>query len=214
MSGKITGEEALKNLVEGNLRFAYDHSLYPRNWGMKRQKLFKGQTPFAVIVGCSDSRVCPEIIFDANLGDLFVIRTAGHVMDGSVLGSMQFAVKHLKVPLIVVLGHSGCGAVEAAINRAKEVQSLKKLIKSIHHSIKSYLREKRPDMDQVIEEHTKHDAEDLKKRWSFFLPYIQRGDLRVIAAHYEMSTGLVKFFDHKKQRHELPEGEREQVCGI
>ena len=195
MKEEKTGVGALNLLTEGNLRFAHNQSQNPSDLEQRRLDLRSGQAPFAVVVGCSDSRVCPEIIFDVNLGDLFVIRTAGHVIDESVLGSMQYAVKHLHVPLIVVLGHSCCGAVQAAVDRVKEVKSLNKLIKSIHHTIKDCLCRKGIDIDHVIEEHTKLDTEHLKDRWSFFAPYIKSGDLTIIAAHYDMATGLVKFFN-------------------
>src|SRR5512136_3264318 len=117
MSGKheISGEEALQRLKDGNERFLRGEAHLP---GLTREtlaELAQGQHPFATILGCSDSRVPPEWIFDAGLGELFVVRVAGNVMSPEVAGSIQYAGSHLQTPLLVVLGHEGCGAVQAAL---------------------------------------------------------------------------------------------------
>ena len=103
-------------LLEGNRRFADGKPRHPHEAADWRAHLREGQHPFAVIVGCSDSRVSPELLFDEGLGDLFVIRQAGHVGDEDTVASVEYAVGHLHVPLVVVLGHESCGAVEAAVN--------------------------------------------------------------------------------------------------
>lgn len=107
--------EALQQLLEGNQRFAANRLLEPNHSPERRAEIAKGQQPFATILGCVDSRVPPEIVFDRGLGDLFVIRTAGHVIDEAVLGSIEFGSLELKIPLIMVLGHERCGAVKASI---------------------------------------------------------------------------------------------------
>src|SRR5262245_16694342 len=115
-----TADEALQRLVDGNERFCRGEA---RLLGMQRQQLAdlsKGQRPYATIIGCSDSRVAPEWIFDAGLGELFVIRVAGNVLSGEVAGSMQYAGAHLGTPLFVVLGHEGCGAVHAALKMREQ----------------------------------------------------------------------------------------------
>jgi len=109
-------DEALSWLVEGNERYAQARLERPNQGADRRAVLAQGQHPFATIFGCSDSRVPVELVFDRGLGDLFVVRTAGHVVDRAVLGSIQFGVKELEVPLIMVLGHEGCGAVAAAVD--------------------------------------------------------------------------------------------------
>ena len=113
----VTAAEALHRLEEGNARFVSGllSSTTPAALAASREKVAQGQKPFAVIVGCSDSRVGPEVIFDQKLGDIFVIRTAGEVVDDVALGSIEYAVEHLGAPLIVVLGHQRCGAVDAAV---------------------------------------------------------------------------------------------------
>jgi len=103
----------LKRLLDGNRRFI-NNSLQPKS--VQLEKLAEHQQPFVIILTCSDSRICPEIIFDQNLGDIYTVRTAGHVIDNIILGSIEYAVSRFSVPLIVVLGHSDCSAVKAAIN--------------------------------------------------------------------------------------------------
>ena len=111
----ISADEALQRLIDGNERFLRGEA---RETGLPREtvaRLAHGQQPFVTILGCSDSRVAPELIFDAGLGELFVIRVAGNVLSAEVAGSMQYAVAHLQTPLLVVLGHEGCGAIQAAL---------------------------------------------------------------------------------------------------
>ena len=111
----VSADEALQRLIDGNERFLRGES---RVAGLSREtmaEMARGQRPFATILGCSDSRVAPELIFDAGLGELFVIRVAGNVLSAEVAGSMQYAVSHLRTPLVVVLGHEGCGAIQAAL---------------------------------------------------------------------------------------------------
>ncbi|MDD2837205.1 MAG: carbonic anhydrase, partial [Methanothrix sp.] len=109
----ISSEQALQMLMEGNARFVSGNVIHPDQTADRRSELVSGQHPFAIVVGCSDSRVPPEVVFDQGLGDIFVIRTAGQVMDKVTLASIEYAVEHLNVPLILVLGHDSCGAVTA-----------------------------------------------------------------------------------------------------
>jgi carbonic anhydrase len=111
-----SAEESLKRLTDGNVRFYSGHPKHPHGSTDWRNKLEWGQHPFAVVVGCSDSRVPPELIFDQGLGDIFVIRVAGNVVDTDVAASVEYAVDHLGTGLVVVLGHTGCGAVTAALD--------------------------------------------------------------------------------------------------
>lgn len=111
----IEGQTALERLVRGNRRFYEDNTTGPRRDSKRRAETENGQSPFAVVLTCSDSRVPPEIIFDQGIGDIFVLRVAGNVVDDLVIGSIEYAVAHLSVRLILVLGHNNCGAVNAAI---------------------------------------------------------------------------------------------------
>jgi carbonic anhydrase len=111
----LSATDALTRLKEGNRRFIDSQATHPRGDGTRRQELVSGQRPFSIILGCADSRVAPELVFDEGLGDLFVIRVAGNIADDVVLGSIEYAVAHLGVNLVVVLGHQSCGAVNAAV---------------------------------------------------------------------------------------------------
>ncbi len=112
---EMTADQALNALMEGNARFVSGNVCHPNQNDESLAKAVSGQQPFAVIVSCSDSRAPPEILFDQGIGDIFVVRTAGEVMDNATIGTIEYAVEHLHVPLIVVLGHDDCGAVKAAI---------------------------------------------------------------------------------------------------
>lgn len=112
---RLDAEQALAVLADGNRRYAGGHPTYPHQTTGRRAEIVTGQQPFAVIITCSDSRVPPEIIFDCGLGDIFVIRVAGNVLDDVVLGSVEYAAEHLGVGVVMVLGHSRCGAVTAAV---------------------------------------------------------------------------------------------------
>src|SRR6201997_2496044 len=111
----IAAEQGLQKLMEGNQRFMHGEAHFPTVCKETLAALAKGQHPYATILGCSDSRVPPELIFDANFGELFIVRVAGNVISPEIMGSIQYAGSHLHTPLFVVLGHEGCGAVKAAI---------------------------------------------------------------------------------------------------
>ena len=123
-----TAEQALARLVDGNERFVNGQARFPTVQKEVLADLAKGQQPYATILGCSDSRVPPELVFDAGFGELFVIRVAGNVLGPSILGTLQYAASHLKTPLFVVLGHEGCGAVSAALASKFEGVAQKKRI--------------------------------------------------------------------------------------
>jgi carbonic anhydrase len=135
---KVGPDEALKRLLQGNARFVSGHLTHagPEQIAEARGAVAKSQNPIAVIVGCSDSRVGPELVFDQGLGDLFVVRTAGEVVDSAALGSIEYAVEHLGSPLIVVLGHERCGAVAAAVAGAKEPGHIAAVLKAIEPAVK------------------------------------------------------------------------------
>ena len=116
----ITADEALQRLIEGNSRFREGNAHFPTVCKETLADLAKGQHPYATILGCSDSRVPPELIFDADFGELFIVRVAGNVISPEVMGSMQYAGAHLHTPLFVVLGHEGCGAVKAAVDSKQD----------------------------------------------------------------------------------------------
>src|SRR3954453_19842144 len=120
-SAKFTADEALARLVEGNARFMRGEARFPTVQKEVLADLAKGQQPYATILGCSDSRVPPELVFDASFGELFIVRVAGNVISAEVMGSFQYAAVHLETPLFVVLGHQRCGAVSAALESRESI---------------------------------------------------------------------------------------------
>jgi carbonic anhydrase len=202
----IAARKALELLREGNQRFALDvpgrESLAFRT---HRSELAAGQEPFAAILGCSDSRVPVEIVFDQGLGDLFVIRVAGNIVAPSLVGSVEFAAVRFGTRLVVVLGHSGCGAIEATleeIQRPSESQSrnmysivdrvrpsLEVLLASgAHHDRETLLR-------QAVRANIRVSANQLRHGSQVIEQLIQRDGLLVVGAEYSLETGLVDFFD-------------------
>ena len=188
--------EAQRRLLEGNKRFAAGESIHghaSKDW---RKRLAAGQKPFAAILGCSDSRVPVELVFDQGFGDLFVIRIAGNVISTDVVGSLQYAEHHLHVPLLVVLGHEGCGAVTAALDakfkRTREPDRIEALVRMIEPGLK--------DIDPKLSpERQLSAAVKANVRWSMTqlaeLPEIKEAlkdrQFELIGAIYELETGKV-----------------------
>lgn len=179
----INTEDALLKLKEGNARFLSE-TLNPRSsYSEDRRKLSEGQHPFAVVLCCSDSRVVPEIIFDCNLGELFVIRNAGNVVDEDVLGSVEYAVEHLGCPLVVVMGHSCCGAVTATCEGGELPGNIPALAQRIRPAI---------SLDCCIDDnarrHARRMAQLLKED-----PIVSHLHTKVMAAFYDIKSGEVSF---------------------
>ncbi|HVP42414.1 MAG TPA: carbonic anhydrase [Terriglobales bacterium] len=191
-------DEALMRLKAGNRRFVDDKPKHAHERASWRGLLVGGQQPFATILGCSDSRVPPELVFDAGFGDLFTIRLAGNIIAEDVIGSLQYAVAHLHTPLVVVLGHEGCGAVTATLeemlHRNTEPQHIESLIKVIKPGLAK--------LDLKLEPTALlHAAVEANVRWSMqqlaALPEAQRAlqekRVALVGAVYELTTGKVRF---------------------
>ena len=196
-----SADTALELLVDGNNRFVAGTVLTDDVSLSKRQTLStKGQKPFAVIVTCSDSRVPPELVFDQGLGDLFIIRVAGNVIDSVGMGSIQYAVEHLHVPLVVVLGHEKCGAVHATIAGGELPGSLPSIAQRIQPSVdkvKTEHGESHSNDDLVIEANVDANVEILNN--DVLLKHmIETGAVKALGAVYQLETGLVKFTDAKQ----------------
>ena len=188
-SRHLTADESLKDLLAGNERFVAGKPLNPRQSPADFSKLATGQTPDAVIVGCADSRVPPEILFDQGVGDLFVIRVAGNVVSGAgptVKGSIAYAVVVLGAPLVMVLGHSQCGAVKAALE-TKELdvpQSIRDLVGMV-----STGGEK--DLDRAIVANVRAGVSKLKSLEPTLTRYIETKRLKVVGGVYNLASGKV-----------------------
>ncbi len=197
----ITGDDALKKLVDGNARFMNNDTTYT-NWGAaRRAELTKGQKPFAIVLGCSDSRVPPEHVFDQELGDLFVVRVAGNVVDTDEIASIEYAVAHLGTPLIIVLGHQSCGAVKATIDGAKDTEYIVNLVKKIDPAVKkaqSTVKDPAGLLDAAILENAKNAAETITMKSNVVKEKVDKGEVKLTAGIYNLATGKVDLIDLKK----------------
>ncbi|NOX89613.1 MAG: carbonic anhydrase [Calditrichaeota bacterium] len=158
----LNSAEALQKLIEGNRRYLEGRQLHPRQTIDRRRELIGGQQPFAAILGCSDSRVPPELIFDQGLGDLFVVRVAGNIIDDAVLGSVEFAVDKLQTPLVLVLGHTQCGAVEAAVAGGKAKGSVTKIVRAIQPAVEKAAITNNKTVNEVVKVNARLTAEKLR----------------------------------------------------
>jgi carbonic anhydrase len=196
----FTADESLERLKEGNERFISGRARFPTVQKEILAELAKGQQPHTTILGCSDSRVPPELVFDASFGELFVIRVAGNVLGSSILGSMQYAGLHLRTPLFVVMGHEGCGAVDAAIgwkfHGAKQRSRIEVLLEDIVPALDG-LDASQPHealLHAAVEANVRHTIQALLDT-----PEVQarltEGDMKLIGAIYDLETGCVRFLE-------------------
>ncbi|MFC9892851.1 carbonic anhydrase [Nocardia sp. NPDC127579] len=184
---------AWKSLREGNDRFMSGNLLHPSQGAADRAKLVGGQQPSAILFGCGDSRVAAELIFDQGLGQMFVVRTAGHVVDGSVLGSIEYGVQVLNVPLIVVLGHDSCGAVKATIDALDggEVPGgfIRNLVEKVAPSILLGRREGLTTVDELEARHVVETSLLLAERSMVIADRVAKGQLAIACVTYKLAEG-------------------------
>jgi carbonic anhydrase len=185
--------EAWGRLATGNARFARGEQVHPHEDLAWRQTLVTGQHPFACVLGCADSRVPPELIFDQGLGDLFTIRAVGEVLDDAVVGSIEYAVEHLHVPLVVVLGHTGCGAVGAAIDLVRGDGRPTGAVNTVARAIESAVRSTPPDADEeaFLDACVRNQARRVRTELVERSTVIRQSPVAVAAAVYNLRTGLV-----------------------
>lgn len=188
----LSGNEAWQKLVAGNERFMHGRCTHPDQDGTRRAQLGVGQHPFATILSCSDSRVPPEVIFDQGLGDLFVVRVAGNVVDDDVLGTLEYAVEHLHCPLIVVLGHSQCGAVTAAVSGERVSGHLRAIIQALKPAVDSSRGHGGNRVEAAVEANVRRVVRELEASRPVLHEHIEAGTLKVIGARYELVTGKVQ----------------------
>lgn len=186
--------EAWAKLMDGNARFVEGTSSHPNQDSARRTSLMSAQNPFVMIFGCSDSRLAAEIIFDLGLGDAFVVRTAGHVLDNTALGSLEYGVEYLKVPLIVVLGHDNCGAVTATKGAVATGEMpagfVRDLVERITPSVLASLRkDKDSDVNAMVEEHVKQTAARLVENSPIIADAVARQRTAVVGLTYRLSDG-------------------------
>lgn len=202
----LTGREALTRLREGNERFIADvRSINSLASYMRRSELAEGQAPFAIILGCADSRVPAEIVFDQGLGDLFVIRVAGNIVAPSQVGSVEFAAARYQTRLVVVLGHSQCGAIAATIEEIRATgpnasSNLRSIVERIRPSVQSLFDTDLASDEAALTAHAvranvRASANHLRHGSPLLEKLIQEEGLLVVGAEYSLDTGKVEFFD-------------------
>jgi carbonic anhydrase len=194
----VSPADALQRLKEGNQRFVAGKPLHQRQNAARRAELVSAQHPFAAILGCSDSRVPLEIVFDQGLGDLFAVRVAGNVAGGDERGSLQYAVAHLHVPLVVVLGHERCGAVSAALSPpselAKEAGGVQELVARIVSNLKTLpaSADEEERVHKAVEANVRGSLQQLRDA-AVLKEKIAGGEIRVVGAVYELDSGRVRW---------------------
>jgi carbonic anhydrase len=203
MSGRadksiIAPAEAIARLKDGNSRYTNGNLQHPGQTTERRAELAKSQHPFAIIVSCSDSRVPPEIVFDQGIGDLFICRVAGNVINDESLGSIEYAVDHLGVRLILVLGHQRCGTVQAAketiATKGKAFGHIESLVTAIKPAVEATVN---GDLDATIKANVKHVVDALRASTPILKPKVDADELKVVGATYSLDTGFVSFLDEQ-----------------
>lgn len=192
LNAHVNPDEALKKLIEGNKRFISGKSIRPNQTPEKVKELATGQKPFAIIVGCSDSRVPNEIVFDQGLGDLFIVRTAGQVSSYASWGSMEFAATSLGAKLIVVLGHTKCGAVAAACAVPDVPGHIVTLINAIKPAAEIAKDMEGDLVDNAVRVNVAKEVEQLKGLEPVLAKKVKSGEIKIVGAVYHLDTGKVE----------------------
>lgn len=194
--GPPTAAEALRQLQAGNLRFQKGQLQHPDETLQRRHDVALQQAPFATVLACSDSRESPELLFDQGLGDLFVVRTAGHVLDNAVIGTLEFAVAELHVPLLVVMGHQRCGAIKATLNAVTTAALAPGQMESLVDAIRPALLLAQGEGDvrftNVVKANVKVTIERLQNSM-ILAQAVADKKLQIIGAYYQLDTGIAEF---------------------
>jgi carbonic anhydrase len=205
----ITAAQALELLKEGNARFMADRPESVIQGKQRRLALARSQAPIAVLVSCSDSRVPPELLFGRGLGELFIIRNAGNTVDTVALGSIEYAVTQLNVPLVVVMGHERCGAVDAAVSVVEKQTvfpgSMGRMVEPIVPSVlqaRAALGSKHTHdelLDASVRRNVQRVVKRLRESEALLLEPLRAGKLMIVGAHYDLDDGRVEFLEAGKQ---------------
>jgi len=188
-------DDSLARLIAGNKRFVSGATTHPDQSIAHRTELAGGQHPYAIVLACADSRLSPEIIFDEGLGDLFVVRNAGNLLDNHVYASLEYAVEHLHVPLIVVLGHTKCGAVTAAVAGGELPGHLPSIAESLAPAVAMAKKKPGDPVDNAVRINARLSAAALAGLEPILNEAVKEGKVKVVAARYDIATGLVDFLE-------------------
>jgi carbonic anhydrase len=198
----ISTEEALNRLRKGNKRFVSDSSIFNNapSHKSRRHSLAEDQDPFAIILGCSDSRVPSEIVFDQGLGDLFVVRVAGNIVAPSQIGSIELAVERFGARLVVVMGHSRCGAIQATLDSLRDPsknqsKNLRSIVDRIRPSLELLDIDQDPEtiLQQAVRANIHSSVSKLQQESRVLEQLVKEGDLLILGAEYSLDTGIVNF---------------------
>lgn len=189
----MTQEQVIQRLKDGNDRFVSDQLEHKLQDQARRTELVNGQEPWAIVLSCADSRVAPELTFDAGLGEIFVVRVAGNVANTSSIASIEYAVAHLGTPVIVVLGHQSCGAVTAAMGGGDNGYNLNHLLAHITPAIAASADG--APVNDVVKKNAQLTAEELKGRSSIITDAVSSGKVKIVSAYYNLTNGGVDFLD-------------------
>jgi carbonic anhydrase len=194
----VAPAEAISKLKEGNARYTSGSLQHPGQTADRRTELARTQHPFAAILSCSDSRVPPEVVFDQGLGDLFIVRVAGNVINDEGLGSLEYTVDHLGTRLILVLGHQRCGAVDAAREtiaaKGKAPGHIQSLVTAIKPAVEATAKD---DLETTIKANVKNVVQALRSSTPILKAEVDSGKIQVIGGYYSLDTGAVTFLDEK-----------------
>jgi carbonic anhydrase len=191
----LSPDQALRRLIEGNARYTTGQLTHPRQTSERISEVAKGQKPFAIVLGCADSRVAPEILFDEGLGDLFVVRVAGNIATSDVIGSIEFAVAEFGVPVIMVLGHERCGAVKATVEALEKNINVPGYVGTIARAIAPVVEAVKEQPGDLVDNVVMANASNSAKRLQQSLVLskaLKAGKLKIVPAYYDLDTGAVK----------------------
>ncbi len=195
---EMTADQALQRLLDGNKRWVQAKLEHPDQTVARLQEVAKGQNPFAVVLGCADSRVSPELIFDQGVGDLFVTRVAGNFVDDNLLGSIEFATANLGAPLILVLGHERCGAIQATVKAVQEGAKfpghLADFVDAIRPAAESVKKEPGDPIENAIKANVLRNVEKLKLSRPILAKLVEENKLKVVGGRYDLDTGEVTLY--------------------
>ncbi len=196
------GDEALQKLMDGNKRYVSGNLAKKDIGDTKRKELLQGQRPFAIVITCSDSRVPPELFFDQGLGDIFVIRVAGNVVDPIALGSIEYGAEHLHAPLLFIVGHSKCGAVTATLEeKGKPEGNIGEIEKKIMPAARAAKKKGgTPDeiLETAIKENVRDVYKDIMKRSAIINHLSKEGKFKIVGGEYSLATGKVEMIELPK----------------
>lgn len=186
-----SGDEALQRLLDGNERFVAETQSHPHQNSARRIELGNGQAPFAAVLACADSRVPPEVLFDQGLGDLFVVRVAGNIINDQLLGSLEYAAAHLHTPLIMVMGHTKCGAIGAVASGAELEGHIASLAPAIQPAVDKVKDQDGDLTDNAAKEVARMTATQLRESQPVLADLVKAGKLKVVPAFYDLDSGQI-----------------------